>query len=117
MGYNCSGNGSLKLNNYGKKHIDELQHVLDCSVYGDNFDYGYEIEDNKSLYLGQSWSNYYDTEVIAFLKEAHPYIKTGKTLDYKGEDDCYWRFVRSPKGRAEQSGYIRYNRKKGTLYE
>ena len=119
MGYKHVSDGSLKLNQYAKEHLQELENWRDSSS---NLEDAFEIveisaenptEDCWLNVSSWSWSNYYEDEVIAVLKEIAPFIEEGQSIDFRGEDDEHWRFLKVSDGWEEQNGVIEY--KKGNL--
>ena len=117
MSYRHVADGRLKLSQYGQEHLTVLQNILNSSVnLEDSFETVEFSTNGDNIWLdvqNWSWQNYNEDSVKAFLKEIVFFIKEGESIDFRGEDDEHWRFIKVSGGWEEQNGYIEY--KKGWL--
>ena len=117
MGYRHVADGNLALSQYGKEHRDVLENILENSIHAaDAFETIEFSEHEDSVWLdvsNWSWQNYHEDTVHNFLKEISIFIENGQSVDFRGEDDEHWRFLKVPEGWEEQNGYIEY--KKGWI--
>lgn len=95
---------------YGDIEIQNTQDVLNIiSKYESQFDM---IDMNKSvdkIYINLSIDgNYNEDSIYDFLREIAPYVLNCEEFEFRGEDNCYWRFVYKGGRFYEQNGYIEY---------
>ena len=110
MSYYASGGGEMILNKKGRKNLDAVQNVLDNTT-DEAFNYTKIDNNGQSLYVCRDFENYHEEKVLAFLQEIKPYIKSGESIEYRGEDGQTWRFIKHNDNFFEQSGETRYSKK------
>lgn len=97
-----SGDATLKENVDRHKLGEILDEVIDeyCSDMEYNFD-------DERIYFNENDTHWHEEYTMKFLDALTPYITEG-CAEYKGEDNCRWRYILKDDKWVEQSGMIYY---------
>lgn len=105
MGYSVDGSGTVKL----KKNLgaEEMQKLIEASKKLESLDY-FDIKE-ELLSFSEYDSHWHEDDTMKFLNALIPYITEG-CVEYKGEDDCHWRYIYDAESNSwkEEGGRIVY---------
>lgn len=106
MGYYASGSGDAIIKeNVNKNELKELLNkVIDEHCY--NIEYVLNDDDIR-IYFWNNYSSWHEEDTMEFLNTLTPYITEG-CVEYKGDEDCNWRYILKDGKWIEQNGTIYY---------
>lgn len=107
MGYWANGSGDVIL----KEGInrEELRQKLDTIIKEQFSDMEYDLDESSELiYFWENDTHWHEEDTMEFLNALIPYIKEG-CAEYRGEEDCNWRYILINGKWIEQGGTVYYS--------
>lgn len=105
MGYYAGGSGDAII----KENVNrnELRELLN-KVVDEHWDMEYVLNDDTKIYFWENNCCWHEEDTMEFFNQLTPYITEG-CAEYKGDDDCTWRYVFQNGEWIEQNGTIYYS--------
>ena len=106
MGYHVYGSGDATI----KENVNrnELKELLN-KVVNEHWDTEYVLnDDDTTIYFWENNCCWHEEDTMEFFNKLTPYITEG-CAEYKGEEDCNWRYVFQNGEWIEQDGTTYYS--------
>lgn len=106
MGYWAHGSGDAII----KENVNrnELRELLDKVIDKYCSDIEYDLDDtDMRIYFWENDTHWHEENTMEFFNTLTPYITDG-CAEYKGEEDCNWRYILIDGKWIEQGGTIYY---------
>ena len=106
MGYWANGSGDAIIKENADRN--ELRKILDNVINKFCSDMEYDLDDtDMRIYFWENDTHWREERTMEFLNALTPYITEG-CAEYKGEEDCNWRYILIDGKWIEQGGTIYY---------